>query len=109
MREWYIYNANLGLGIGHEQEEERPCIIVKVFENINMCLEIPLTSNHDASKFPYTLTIKNNTSNKLLSDSVALLFHIRSISSKRLNTPIGRLSEAKVEKIKEVFRLMLDL
>ncbi len=110
MEKWNIYYANLGVGIEHEQEKKRPCVIVKVFENINMCLEIPLTSKCNASRFPYTLIIKNNTNNKFSIASIALLFHIRSISINRLESkPIGKISDSNAEKIKEIFRFMLDL
>lgn len=111
MQEWHIYMAELGTNVGHEQTKKRPCIVIKsINSSMNMYIEIPLTSNQDALRFPYTLNIDKTNPNGLINNSVALIFQIRSISGVRLEMkPIGILSKEVTEKIKEVIRLMLNL
>jgi mRNA-degrading endonuclease toxin of MazEF toxin-antitoxin module len=110
MQEWYIYNAKLGEGEGHEQSYERPCILIKALDEMNMSIVIPLTSTPEAIRFPFTATIERTNTNMLRNDSVALVFQIRSISNQRLTSqPIGRLSEEKINKIKEIIKQTLNL
>lgn len=109
MEEWHIYNARLGTGVGHEQQNERPCIVVKdLGSGIGLCIVIPLTSNIDALRFPYAVSIGKGEAN-LAFESIAMLFHIRSVSFERLGMEIGELPMGKVAKIKGVLKLMLEL
>jgi len=110
MQEWYIYNADLGKREGHEQSYERPCILIRALNEIDMSIVIPLTSTLDAIRFPFTTSIGRTDVDMLRNDSVALIFQIRAISNKRLNPkPIGKLPEEKIRKIKEIIKQTLNL
>lgn len=65
-------------GTGHEQFGERPAILVSDTKT-GLVIVIPLTSNLNALKFPYVLTIFPDNQNKLNQKSVALLFQVRAI------------------------------
>jgi len=110
MEKWAIYNANLGEGIDHEQSYNRPCIALMVDDSLGICVEVPLTSNLDALRFSNTISLPADPENKLRSESIVLLFHIRSISTGRIiGKQIGIVNEQQREKIKENLRLMLNL
>ena len=89
---------------GHEQEGERPCIVIKDFEEAEMVLIIPLTSSLSISRLPYAQIIRRNNVNNLSDDSIALIFQIRSISKSRLKHHIGRLTNENYNKIKLIIK-----
>lgn len=60
--------------------------------------------------FPFVALIERNDANQFHNDSIALLFHIRSIFGRRLGTKeIGGISRGKISKMKEIMRQMLNL
>jgi len=73
---------------GHEQKGERPCLIIKEFQTGDMVLIIPFTGELTAERFPYTTKIERSKENGLHSDSIALVFQMKSISKKRFKTII---------------------
>ncbi len=86
--------------VGHEQAHKRPCIILKTNKHVKLNTILPLTSNKNASRFPYTYIIKKTRANKLDTDSVALIFPIRTLSYKRFENFIGYISREELERIK---------
>ncbi len=92
-----------------EQKGERPCLVIKEFSDSEMMLVIPFTGVLDAERFSYTVKIKKDNTNKLDSDSVALVFQLKSISKTRLIRMIGRINDPDYKKIeilvKELFRI----
>ena len=110
MEKWGVYNVNLGEGVANEQSYSRPCIALMIDEALGICIEIPLTSNLDASRFSNTIRLPKDDKNNLRDESVAMLFHVRSISVRRISVrPIGMINEPQREKIKEGLRFMLDI
>ena len=68
---------------GHEQQGVRPCLIIKEFKAGDMVLLIPFTGTLGSERFPYTTKIEKSNGNGLDSDSVALVFQMKSVSKKR--------------------------
>ena len=110
MEPYQIYNVNLGQGTGHEQNGERPAILIKIIEEIGICIVVPLTSNLTHSALPYTVQINKTSSTNLTNNSVALVMQVRAISKMRLpNNSIGKLEEYQIRKIKSILKDMLAL
>ncbi len=110
MKEYSIYNVDFGTGKGHEQSYARPAIIFKAIHELNMCLVIPLTSNLERLKLPYTAQINRTSTTNLKEDSVALVFQLRAISNDRImGNEIGNLDDLQVGKIKTIIKDMLAI
>jgi len=80
---------------GHEQRGERPCLIIKEFQTGDMVLIIPFTGELGAQRFPYTTKIEKNNLNGLDTDSIALVFQMKSISKSRFRYKRGKISSNK--------------
>ena len=110
VKEYSIYNVNFDKGRGHEQSFSRPAIIFKVIQELSMCLVIPLTSNLERLKLPYTIQINKTATNNLKEDSIALIFQLRAISIDRITgSEIGKLEDQQINKVKTIMRDMLVL
>lgn len=110
MEEYSIYNVDFGVGEGHEQSYPRPAIVLKVINELNMCIVIPLTSNMNHLNLPYTVQINKTGHTNLRENSVALVFQIRAIDRTRLTgNQIGKAEEYLVNKIKSVLKEMLAI
>jgi len=92
----------------HEQIGTRPVIILADTKT-SICTVIPLTSNLNSLRFPYTTEIKKSELNKLDSDSIALIFHVRAIDKRRLIKKIGFLEKDYINQIDNIIRDYLNL
>lgn len=109
MQEGEIYFVEIPASDGHEQAGQRPAIVIQSsgMNQLPTVLIIPLTSRMKAIGFPFTLLIEPDGSNNLDVDSVALVFQLRAIDKKRLKNRLGKISEAKLNLIKqEICELM---
>lgn len=70
---------------------------------------MPLTSNAEALRFPHVFAVLPDKKNNLVAESVALVFHIRSIDKKRIKKIIGVMSKNDQKKIDDILRKMLNL
>ena len=86
----------------HEQMGDRPAIIISVHPQTGMTMIVPLTKNIDCLRFPYTYKIGKSTANGLLFDSVALVFHMRSLANctAKFLEKIGIIEEVNLKQIK---------
>ena len=91
--------------VGHEQSGPRPTILLAIYEPVEMCMAVLLTSNLGATRFYYTRLIKKSISNGLASDSVALVFHTRPLSYKRL---VRKLGSVEVGYYTDILRLLKE-
>ena len=66
-----------------------------------MIIVVPLTTNLEALRFPYTLSILENSTNNLSQNSIALVFQLKSIDKKRVNKKIGRLGNQDMTKLEK--------
>ena len=110
VKEYSIYNVDFDRGKGHEQSFSRPAIIFKTINELSMCIVIPLTSNIERLKLPYTAQINRTTATNLREDSVALVFQLRAIANDRITgSEIGKLEDQQISKIKTIIKDMLAL
>ncbi|HIG94184.1 MAG: PemK-like protein [archaeon GW2011_AR13] len=107
MKKGEIFNVNL-IGRGHEQKGFRPAI---VYSSViaGIVAIIPLTSIEKALKYDGSLKIIKSNTNGLNSDSVALIFHIKTIDARFLKNKIGELDEKNLHLINNKLREFLDL
>ena len=103
-----IVNVNLGSPPkevnGHEQGLERPCIILKAFNNLELAIVIPLTSKEPKYSLFTIVKILKGTAG-LTTDSYALCHQIRKISFDRI---IGRRSKLDPKDILKIHSVFLD-
>lgn len=83
MRKGDVCTVRLMAGIGHEQYGERPAILISDTKT-GIIIVVPLTSNLEALKFPYTLAMPRDKQNNLNNVSVALIFQIRAVDKSRI-------------------------
>ena len=87
-----IYWANLNPTLGHEQSGIRPVLVLSqdVFnKHSGTIIAIAITSQKQRADYPLTMQIK---SVKLPKPSWIKISQIRTLSTKRITTKIGRLS-----------------
>ncbi len=108
MKRGEIWLSELPLAEGREQRGTRPQIIVAI-NRAGIVTSIPLTSNEEAQRFSNTLFIKRTTQNNLTKDSVALIFHIKSVDERRFIKRIGELDERDFKRIKKELMSYLGL
>ena len=108
MKKGDICIINLAVEVGHEQYGQRPAIVISD-TGIGILIVVPLTSNLEALRFPYTLAILPNKQNNLKQKSVALIFHIRAIDKSRVAKIIGKVNKQIEEKINFILKEMLRL
>ena len=108
MKKGDICVINLSVEIGHEQYGQRPAILISDTKT-GIIIVIPLTSNLEALRFPYTSVILPDKQNNLKQKSVALIFHIRAIDKKRVSKIIGKINKQAQVKIDRILKEMLSL
>ena len=87
---------------GHEQSGMRPAVILSHTEG--MVVVIPLTSNMRAQRFSATCVISPSTTSGIALQSIALVFHIRSIDLRRIVKVIGSLGTKDVRTLNALIR-----
>ncbi len=108
MKKGDIFIVELLLASGHEQVGTRPAIILADTRS-PVVVVIPLTSNLQALRFPFTFLVTPSKTNGLDASSVALVLHIRAIDRKRLKNKIGFLEKTAVKEIDKVLRRLLAI
>ncbi len=105
-----IYWLLIQHSIGHEFDGRRPYLVVDSDGYIavsNVVCMIPLTSNL-SNKNRYDVVIEKSTTNRLITDSVAKLDHLRTFDKNRLSALIGRVDLQTMQKIQSNLRKHFD-
>lgn len=107
-----IINVNLGIPPkeikGHEQGMERPCVVIKSFNNLDLAVVVPLTTKEAKySLFTIVKILKGNAG--LTADSYALCHQIRTISFDRIISKRAKLDNKDILKIHSVLIDTLEL
>ncbi|MDA8055737.1 MAG: type II toxin-antitoxin system PemK/MazF family toxin [Thermoplasmatales archaeon] len=95
--------------IANEQRGSRPCIIISKQEEVRIVVVVPLTRTMDVGRFSYTMQIKKSRLNGLDSDSVAMIFQVRSISTARVEKKVGTLEDHYFEDMRKLLSSYLKL
>src|SRR3989344_7457890 len=85
--------VDLGSVHGHEQAGVRPAVFVSAEGGVSIL--IPLSSNAARLKFKGTVRVVPNDSNKLARISIALVFQLRAVDSRRIVHRIRSLSASE--------------
>ncbi len=104
-----IWMVELPLSSGHEQYGQRPCIVINQFKNNGVVLVVPLTSSINAENFAYTLSILATKTNGLEVESIALAFHLKSISISLFRKKLGKLSDEDRELLSVLLKAMVNI
>jgi mRNA-degrading endonuclease toxin of MazEF toxin-antitoxin module len=89
-------------GAGRAQAGRRPAIIAQtasVSDRLPTVLLIPLTTQHDALRFPGTMLVEPDRTNGLRHPSVALVFQLTAVDRRFLGSRFGEISRANMEAI----------
>jgi len=101
MKQSEIWDVSFDPIIGSEQKGTRPAVIISgnvMNDNYDLVIVCPLTSkinNHRGN-----VILVPNMSNGLFQKSEILVFHVKSISKKRLIKYRGKIDKETLEKIK---------
>lgn len=97
-----IFEVDLGFGVGSEQQNSRPCLIIqndmgnKYSPTVIVAI---ITSQVSKKKMPTHVEIPKDNENNLNFHSVVTLEQIRTVDKRRLKMKIGRCSDEVLEKI----------
>jgi len=107
-----IVNVNLGAPPkevkGHEQGYERPCVVIKSFNNLGLAVVVPLTSKEAKYSLFTIVKILKGTAGLTL-DSYVLCHQIRTVSFDRIVSKRARLENKDILKIHAVLIDTLEL
>ena len=95
--------------VGHEEGKTRPCLIIVNNPKVRMTTIIPLTGNLKANRFTHSYTVKKSSKNGLTTDSIALIFQIRSLSYERFVTYRGKIDNQDLTRILEILKQYLRI
>ena len=106
-----LYYADLGKGIGSEQEGYRPVVIIQ--NNMGnkyspTVIVAPVTTNHEA-KAKLTTHCYIGAESGLDTSSVILLEQLRTIDKKLLGHFIGRLDRKNLRQLNQALAISIDL
>jgi len=106
-----IWMVSLTESIDSEQRGQRPVVVIAVHSHANVSMVVPLTSNQDASRFPYSYKVACTSGNGLSADSVALVFQMRSLtmSAGRFMFRMGRIEQKEFAEIKALIKDYLQI
>lgn len=96
MKQGDIFWISFPAGAGRAQAGRRPAILLQNDEashQVPTVLVVPLTTQREALRFPGTMLIDPDFSNKLQQPSVALVFQLTSIDQQFLGARIGVVSD----------------
>ena len=107
IRKGDVLIVDLTVSTGHEQSGVRPAIAVSGEELPGVVIVVPLTGAMESLRFPNTLAILPAKDSGLEKESVALVFHIRSVDKRRVMNVIGKIDSATRRKIEATLKKML--
>lgn len=97
-----IYWADLDPVKGHEQSGFRPVLVVQsnlLNKHLTTVIISPITTNLAAKDLSTTYFLAKNSSH-LPSDSIALLYQLRTVDKSRLQTRVWKLNKADIQSIR---------
>ena len=106
MKKGDVYLFSLSDSLGHEQSGSRPGILVSDLAN-GMIIIVPLTSNMESLRFSNTLSILPSKKNNLKGESVALVFHLKSVDKRRAIKHIGEIDSQDYKNLHNILNKML--
>jgi mRNA interferase MazF len=112
MKQGEIWFISLDPTVGAEIRKTRPAIVVNdnSLGKLPLKIIVPITDwKEHYNKAPWMVRVSPDSQNKLIKESVADCFQIRSISEERFVNKIGRINSETFESIKEAFSKILSI
>lgn len=100
LNQYQIILVNLDSTIGSEIKKTRPCLIISPNEmnhNLRTVVVCPLTSS--SKKYPTRIPVKHNDKSRWI-----VVDQIRTIDKSRVVKNFNTLSNAKIQKVKDVLK-----
>lgn len=97
-----VYWVEFPGGAGRAQAGRRPAVVVQSLQasaRLPTVLMVPLTTQQDALRFPGTVLVEPDGSNRLTRLSVALVFQLTAVDKRFLVGLVGRVSGSAMEAI----------
>lgn len=91
---------------GHAQSGRRPAIIAQgasASQRLPTVLVIPLTTQQDALRFPWTVLVEADATNGLRRASVALTFQLTVLDQRFIGNRVGAISDAVMRALWRAF------
>ncbi|MBP8893763.1 MAG: type II toxin-antitoxin system PemK/MazF family toxin [Saprospiraceae bacterium] len=107
-----VYKCNLGVGIGSEENKERPCLIIQYdVANINSPNTIVAPITHTASTIPVVVPIsdKYDSAGNVVLDGHVLLGNMVCVSKARLGDFVSKLDSAEMIAVDKAIATSLDI
>lgn len=102
---WDVELSYSGEGVGHEEQYQHPCIVVKFNKFVDMATIIPLTSNIQALKdFPYISIITPDKTNGLTKKVIVMIYQMRSLSKQRFLRRRGSVAKSDYGNIQDILK-----
>ncbi len=87
---------------GREQRGRRPAVVLqddRYAGGLPVVLVVPLTTARAAMRFAGTVLIRPTAENRLAQAPIALVFQLRAIDRRRVETHLGRVGDAVLKEI----------
>ena len=107
MQSGEIWLVDLFDSKGHEQQGERPGVIVGISNGL--MITVPLTSNLTTARFSHTYSISPSTLNGLKSESVAMIFQIVALDKSRFSFKMGSLDPSQMSAVRSLIKDLCEL
>lgn len=108
MKQGEIWDMHLDPVSGSEQGGRRPCVIISgdlLNKHLQVVIICPLTTK--VKRYKGNLILRPDPENGLEKESEVLTFHVRSVSKRRLDRRIGKISAEQVNFIKNTLNDIL--
>ena len=108
----YVYQCNLGRGVGSEQEKERPCVILQCFDgnrNSPNTIVAPITHSKSTLDVVVPIATQYKDDGSVLLDGHVLLGNIVTVSKARLGDYITRLPNHEMKLVDEAIAKSLEI
>ena len=90
----------------------RPAVVVQANStdaSLGTTMVVPMTSRLTALRWPHTIQVDPTPQNGLSVPSVLLVFQLRNIDKRRLNTQLGRLEPHYLQQVDQEIKSLLAL
>lgn len=107
-----VYECNLGVGVGSEEQKIRPCVILQRFEGNTHSpntIVAPITHSGSALDVVAPITTQYNPDGSILLDGYALLGNITTVSKARLGNLVAALPPHDMKKIDKAIAVSLEV
>ncbi len=112
MKQGEIWLVNLDPTLGAEIKKTRPAIVINddTLGRLPLKIIVPLTDWKDRyTVAPWMVKMKADKQNKLIKDSSADCFQIRSVAEERCVKKIGQVDSSTMNKIRKALAIVLNI